>query len=182
MNNPSDNWNTTKNLLVKNSPAPSMPDPNRQTALENLARRYRRFSIFGAICAPLSLMWLRMPSDFIFYFNGYNMNPWITVLFILYFSVCSLIDYRFYVMISEIDPASMPVAEVLRRALRCRKMHLYSIMCIAPVALFFISSIIYFGHGDSYFIAGILCGAILGLAIGLRQLTLFLKDYHDICR
>lgn len=182
MNNLSDNWNTTKTLLDKNSPAPSMPDPDRRTALENLARRYRRFSILGAVSAPLSLMWLRMPSDFAFYFNGYNMNPWITVFLILYFTVCSLIDYRFYIMISGIDPVSMPVAEVLRKTIRCRKLHLYSIMYVAPVALFFISGIIYLGHGDSYFVAGVLCGAILGLAIGLRQLMLFLNDYRDICR
>lgn len=174
-------WNTTKSLLDRNSSQPRIPDMRRRTALENLARRYRRFSILGIVMVPVSFSWVRLP-ELQLMWGPHDMRLWLIIFLAFYFGVISVVDHRLCSLVSRIDPVSMPVAEVVRRAMRVRRMHLLSIVCIAPFALLFIGVMIYIVRGNIYFLGGVVCGALTGLAVGIHQLYCFLNDYHDITR
>lgn len=147
----------------------------RLTALQRLARRYRRFSTMAfvfSVCMP-TMMFNR-------FYEG-DVRIALTCYATLCFLLCGFIDFRLYRGVSSIDCATMPVAEVLRRAVLYRKRHLQSIVLLFPLAILLIGGMIYFnGIDDRYFIIGLFCGAAVGIAIGLRELLAFLSDYKEI--
>lgn len=145
----------------------------RLTSLEKLARRYRRFCILAVCLIPLNINIL---SDI---FPAEAM----TLLTICY-SVCLLAsagaDFMLYKGIRGIDCGTMPVIEVMRRALKCRKRHLQSIMILAPMALATVGLTAYFATSDPYMIGGIIGGAVIGLIIGTLQFRKFMRDYREV--
>lgn len=148
---------------------------HRRTALENLARRYRSFSIIGFVMAIVSVQWYRCP---IFE----DLRGAIAITFIAYFLICGIIDTIFYRMIRTIDVTEMTVSEVASRALHCRKRHLQAIAILFPLAIAIIGLMAYIGSGDKYFLIGMGAGAAVGLAIGINQLRNFLHDYRTLTR
>lgn len=145
----------------------------RLTSLEKLARRYRRFCIFAICMIPLNVNIIA------------NIFPDESMMWLaLCYSVCLLssavVDFLLYKGIRGINCRTMSVIEVARRALKCRKRHLQSIMVLAPMAFATVGLTAYFATSDSYMIAGIIVGAAVGLILGSLQLREFMRDYREV--
>lgn len=146
----------------------------RSTALDNLANRYRRFSRLGVVMALFSIVYILNPAF---------PSPWNIILgvyLIFFFALCSLMDYRLYQEVSEIDIVDMGVEQVAVRALKCRRHHHISMIILMPLAFIFVGSMMILFRNDVYMIAAMCVGLVLGLAIGLYQYFRFMADYRRL--
>lgn len=75
---------------------------------------------------------------------------------------------------------SMAVGEVSRLATFYRKRHLQFMIILIPIAIALLGSFIYVMVDNIYFIYGVICGAVIGLAIGIFQFMEFMADYRDV--
>ncbi|MDE5871288.1 MAG: hypothetical protein K2H22_05065 [Muribaculaceae bacterium] len=148
----------------------------RKTALQNLADRYKRFSIMGVILIMLSLSYCFNPNIFP---GDLRWRIITSVAFALYAFTASVMDRWLYNGVKSIDVITMPVAEVIRKALFYKKRHLQFIAVLLPFVLAIIGAIAWKGD-NIYFRLGILVGFIAGTAIGIFQLMNFLADYRVI--
>lgn len=149
-------------------------DDRRRTALDRLARRYRWFAtmalLLSAYC-PLTLCR---------YIDDYTLRPVSMIAFAAYLLVCSAMDWYLYHAIRAIDVASMPVGEVLSRAMHCRKRHLQFVCVLVPCATALLGLVFYGMGTNPYILWGMITGALVGLAVGTIQLRRFLSDYRSI--
>ncbi|MDE7345835.1 MAG: hypothetical protein K2N48_03730 [Muribaculaceae bacterium] len=148
----------------------------RKTALQNLAERYKKFSVMGFVLIMLSMSYIFNP----------NLMPgnikWrigIGIAFALYALTASVMDRWLYNGIRSIDVVTMPVKEVIRKALFYKKRHLQFIAVLLPFVLAIIAAFAWKGD-NIYFRLGILVGFIAGTAIGIFHLMNFLADYRAI--
>lgn len=177
MNDLRKDWQNANVSLQGNHDAyDSIINGKRKTALDSLAERYRRFSNMAIVLILLSFTWIFNPSMF-------PLNPTLRIVigiaFALYALTCSLMDRWLYLGIRSFDIAAMPVSEVVRKALFYRKRHLQFIAILIPIVMAIIC-VMAWNMDSLYFRLGIVCGFILGTAIGLRQLFAFLADYRAI--
>ncbi len=150
----------------------------KETALERLAARYRRFSTLGIVCMVL---WTIVPFSHIF--EGVGPIKWALFgVFIFYFALCSVIDYSLYRGVTSIDCFTMTVKEVAEKALLFRKRHLQSMILLIPFALATVGLMAYCFKAEPYMIYGIMAGAALGVVIGYRQFREFMNEYRIITR
>lgn len=162
------NWHSAKNNI--NPCTSPQPGGKRETSLQRLAKEYRRFQIFGAImmlCGPMLL---------------YNVGARSILLLVGYALLLgggSLVDHYLSLSIKRIDVASMPLKEVLRRTLNCRKIHLWWVALALPMGIFWCAMLAYTMSADSYFIAGIYIGGTCGLVVGLHVLIRFMHTYRE---
>ncbi len=148
----------------------------RKTALMMLARRYRRFMTVEVIMMVYSVILFFNPAIM-------DLNPaWvryaIPVIFFFLFIISFLLDWRLMTLVESIDVLRMPTSEVIARSLGCRRLHIRSIIVMFPMA---IAVVLLLGWGmrdNVYMVAGIACGFVVGLCIGLLQLSRFLSDYR----
>lgn len=152
-------------------------DGKRQTALQRLAKRYKRFSdmalIFILMCIPLGMNGV-LPA---------GATKWCLVVFYgVMMLVSSTMDRWLYIGISSIDVAAMPVSEVIRLATFYRKRHLQFVMILLPMAFIFIGGMIWLAiyNNATYYLGGMFAGAVIGFIIGLRELRKFMDDYREI--
>ncbi|MDE6547885.1 MAG: hypothetical protein K2L22_02710 [Muribaculaceae bacterium] len=148
----------------------------RKTALQNLADRYKRFSILGVCLIMLSLSYCFNPNIFP---GELKWRIIISVAFALYALTASVMDCWLYNGIRSIDVVTMPVAEVIRKAMFYKKRHMQFIAVLLPFVLAIIGVIAWKGD-NIYFRLGIIVGFISGTAIGVFQLMNFLADYRAI--
>ncbi len=148
----------------------------RKTVLENLAERYRRFSNIAIMLILLSLTWMFNPSLFP---DNHRLRVIVGVAFAIYALIGSIMDRWLYQGIKSIDVFTMPVSEVIRKALFYRKRHLQFIAILLPIVLAIIG-VMAWSMDNLYFRLGILVGFIAGVAIGVRQLLAFLADYRAV--
>lgn len=154
----------------------SMYKERKETALERLATRYRRFSTLGMVMVICSVGWAFGPIDFVFP----NARIFLSLLMMVYFATCSSIDYWFYKGVSSIDCYRMSVSEVIDKALYYKKKHLQSILFLLPFAFIVIGAMAYCLSSDKYILLGMAAGAIFGLLIGYRQYREFMSEYRII--
>lgn len=145
-------------------------DSRRRTALERLARRYLRFSLFALLIAGYMPMTLARYVD----------STPLIISFAAYLLICSAIDYYLYRHVQAIDVAEMPVGEVLERAMYCRKRHLQFVAALLPCAFTLLGWMAWCVSGNVYMLAGMATGAVLGLIVGTTVLRRFLADYRDL--
>lgn len=170
-------WQNANVSLNQNSNAyDSIINGKRRTALENLAERYRRFSNIALMLILLSFTWIFNPNMFP---ENHRLSIAVGVSFAIYALIGSIMDRWLYQGIRSIDVVTMPVAEVIRKALFYRKRHLQFIAILLPIVLAIIG-VMAWSMDNLYFRLGILVGFIAGTAIGLRQLMAFLADYRTI--
>ena len=148
----------------------------RKTALQNLAERYKRFSIMGIVLIMLSASYCFNPNIFP---GDFRWRIFMGVAFGIYALIASLMDLWLYNGIQSIDVVKMPVTEVIRKALFYKKRHLQFIAVLLPIVLGIIGAIAW-KSDNIYFRLGILFGFIGGSAIGVFQLLNFLSDYRAI--
>ena len=146
----------------------------KKTALMRLANRYKRFHYLSLIMAAASLIWTGSPL-----FPG-KYKIALCIYMVAYFLICSLVDWWLYMQISSIDVLRMQTMTVIKKTMNCRKRHLQSILFLIPLALGLMALYFFSFGGDEYILFGILGGFIIGLVIGLRQLSEFLNDYKAI--
>ena len=148
----------------------------RHTALENLAERYRRFSNIALVLILLSFSWIFNPEMFP---DNHRLSIAVGISFAVYALIASIMDRWLYQGIRGIDVVTMPVSEVIHKALFYRKRHLQFIAILLPIVLSIIG-VMAWSMDNLYFRLGIVVGFIAGVAIGLRQLLAFLADYRAI--
>jgi len=147
---------------------------NRQTTVERLAARYRRFSIFSLAAIPLGVSFM-MPQ-----LSQFS-DTWIlTVIYVLILATCSATDLWFYHQIKAIDCIRQPVSMVNARAMRCRRLHLRFVAAGLPVVI-----VLMLGGGwvlfhDIYTVVSMGVGMAIGGLIGLRFLLKFMRDYRAL--
>lgn len=148
---------------------------NKETALEQLARKYKRFSrlglIMGIMCCCYMLPNMAFPE---------HLRIWITLSFCTYFLIASAMDYWLYKGVSAIDCFTMTVSDVAEKAMYYKRKHLQFIAMLLPMAFAVIGLIIYAGGGNKYLIAGVLFGALVGGCIGYRQYLDFMGEYKKL--
>lgn len=162
------------------APAPdefeTMYRRKKETALERLAKKYQRFSRLGLMMGIISCFYL-LPNTLF----PTNMRIFIATFFTLYFCICSVMDYWLYKGVGSINCFTMTVKEVAEKAMYYKRKHLQFIMILLPLAILYIALLVYASEGNTYFIAGIAFGAIVGAAIGYRQYLDFMAQYKDLC-
>lgn len=170
-----DAWNNTKFRENPQKLINAIIEGRQRTSLENLARRYRRFSIFALIFVfygPFTILSDIFPD---------TSGAWLLAIGMsIFFATASVMDYWLYSGIKSIDCATMTVQEVVHKAMFYRKRHLQFIAILVPGCLTIIGCMAYMGSGNKYFIYGIVFGFILGLSIGLTKLMQFMSDYKKI--
>lgn len=151
----------------------------KQTALESLIERYKRFSRLGLILAfvtPMNLFFILIRQT--------NIGVIATVLFtifgILFFLLASFMDRWLALGISQIDLSEMSVSDVCRMAFYYRKKHFQCIAILLPLAIIYIGLMAWAFSSQEYTLYGIAIGAVVGLLIGSLQLRKFLDEYRGI--
>lgn len=148
----------------------------RRTALQNLALRYKRFSIFSLIMI-ISCPVLLGLSDIL----PDTTAKWIVLALMgVYFLTVSIMDNWLYEGVKSIDCVTMPVTEVISKAAYYRAWHLKFVMILIPVALLILGGLAWVATSDRYFLMGMAAGALVGIALGTRQFRKFMADYRDI--
>lgn len=145
----------------------------RLTSLEKLARRYRYFCIFAVCMIPIGI------NIIVNIFPNESMM-WLALCYSACLLSSAVTDFLLYKGIRGINCRTMPVIEVARRALKCRKRHLQSILILAPMAFATVGLTVYFADLDPYMIAGIIVGGAFGLIAGTFQLKKFMRDYREV--
>lgn len=153
--------------------------PRRQTALQQLIERYKRFSRFALImagCMPLSFFnILRSNSD-----ASLGQISAISVYIIVYCLIASIMDRWIARGLSTINLAEMPAVEVFRRALFYRKRHFQFMAVLMPMCLILLGWIVWLFSDDEYFLYGVATGAAIGVVIGVIILSRFLREYKEL--
>lgn len=148
---------------------------NKETALERLALKYKRFSRFALIMMAVCGLYL-VPNHL---FPG-PLRIWVSLGFALYMGTCSCMDYWLYKGVSSIDCYTMTVSEVVRKAMYYRRKHLQFIAILLPWVLGLIVLLAYVTGFDRYVMYGIIAGGLIGAAIGYRKYLEFMDEYKQI--
>lgn len=150
------------------------PDDPRRTALERLSARYRRFSIVAMAMALVSVLYIFTD---VFPERYRMLNSCVSCCFFL---VCSIMDYSLMRNISMINVISMPVAEVCRMSQEFRRRHHMFMIVTIPMAISVVGLIILANIDNKYMLYAIGVGFAVGLACGLQQYIMFMRDYRQI--
>lgn len=173
-------WEEASRKLYRPTPEEfeNMYREKKETALECLATKYRRFSTMGLVMTVVSVFWMFSPAQL----PAPPMKFVMAIVMMLYFATCSSIDWWLYKGVSSINCFDMSVSEVVDKALYYRKKHLQSIMFLIPFAVIVFGVMIFSFDADQYIIYGMAAGLIIGLALGYRQFREFMEEYKKISR
>ncbi|MDE5807887.1 MAG: hypothetical protein K2H76_07190 [Muribaculaceae bacterium] len=173
-------WAEASRKMYKPTPEEfeNMYREKKETALERLATKYRRFSTMGFVMAIVSVFWMFSPT----HLADTSLKFVMSIVLMLYFATCSSIDWWLYRGVSSINCFDMSVSEVVSKALYYRKKHLQSIMFLIPFAVVVFGVMIYSFNADRFIIYGMAAGLILGLALGYRQFREFMDEYKVISK
>ncbi len=148
---------------------------NKETALESLALKYRRFSRM-AFMLMIACSFYMLPNQL---FTG-NLRIWVALGFAVYAGTCSCMDYWLYKGVSSIDCYTMTVSEVVGKAMYYRRKHLLFIAILLPWVFSLIAFMAYASDFNKYFTYGMIIGAVAGIAIGYKKYLEFMAEYRKI--
>lgn len=173
-------WDEAARKIYRPNPEEfeTMYKTKKVTALDALARRYRRFSRFGFLMIPVSLLWMFGH----FPFENPDMRYVCGVVMMVYFGICGFLDRWLCEGILSIDCYTMTVSEVIQKALYYRKRHLQMIMFLLPFAFLTLGLLAYSLRTDVYILYGMAGGFVVGIILGSIQLHKFMKEYEVISR
>lgn len=161
-------WQSAKDNI--NTGFGEQPDNSRKTALQRLGDQYRRFSIFAIIMLFIG------PN--VLYSAGAK-SIWLIVGFVIILGGSSIVDHYLANSIRAINLSKMPVTEVLARIMKCRKIHLWTVVINLPLVIFWCAAMAYTMKADFYFVSGVCAGGLIGLILGIHTLMRFLRDYRE---
>lgn len=151
--------------------------PGCKTSLDRLMLRYKGFAAMSATMTVLTGVLLIIASAESI---EIPVPLWLWICFEAYFLTAAVMDYWLAYRIGAIDCTVMTVDDVLRKTMYCRKKHLQFIVILLPMALALFAGMIYSFNADMAIIYGMIAGFLIGLGIGLKKLSDFLKDYRRI--
>lgn len=149
-------------------------DGKRLTALQSLARRYKRFSIIALAVIPCSLGMLNLR------FMTERTRLILVIGYAVFMFISSVMDSWLSRGISSIDCSRMSVSEVARKAMFYRKRHLQFMMILLPIAFALVGYIIFNSIANVYLCVGLIVGVLFGGAVGLRGFFDFMADYRTL--
>lgn len=175
IDNLKENWERSNAALERGNVQRKTVDVHRKTTLQRLASRYRRTAILSLVC----LSWI-MP----LYSRLSEDNPGLSLFYPLvmaaFFLIAAGMDYWLYRGVQGIDCASMTVETVLKKVYLYRKRHIQFIFILMPIALVVIYLMLAMFNFEKYTLLGAACGFMVGLAVGLKILFDFMRDYKQV--
>lgn len=147
----------------------------KETALEKLALKYKRFSCLGLAMMFVSCCYM-LPNHLF----ASELRIWVSLSLIMYFGMCSAMDYWLYKGISSIDCLTMTVKDVAEKAMYYKRWHLIFMAILLPCALAVFGLLVYAAGFDKYLTIGVIAGGIIGLALGYRQFLDFMSEYRKL--
>lgn len=153
--------------------------PHRQTTLQRLIRRYKRFSRIAfimALCSPLYV--------FLLLRDNTTASMWqitsVTIFMMIYFITVSIMDSWIARGLSSINIMEETVSEVCHQAFFYRKRHFQFIAVLIPMGLMILGSLAWLFSDNRYILNGMVSGAIIGAVVAIFVLRRFLKEYRDL--
>ena len=173
-------WEEASRKMYRPTPAEfeNMYREKKETALTNLAKRYKRFSTVGLAMILCAFGWLCAQNPIIPNRMRYIVVP----VLMLYFATCSIWDWWLYKGVSSIDCFTMSVSEVIDKALYYRKKHLQSMMLLVPFAIIVVGLMAYSFINDRYILIGMCTGGLIGLLVGYRAFREFMDEYRTVTK
>lgn len=162
--------------LLDSALSPEILRGKRKTALTRLADRYRRFYTIAFVFAGISLMWTTNP---IF---DENVRVPMSIFLVVFFLACGVMDWHLCNKVRDIDIYRMPTAEIIGRAMDCRKLHLQCVMVLMPFAIGFVGFMIWLFSKELPALVGVCLGALVGGVIGTMKFREFMCDYKALRR
>lgn len=143
------------------------------TSLDRLARKYLAFSILSF---TMIWVWIMIGINGI---DDINFHTSTVVALCLYFLTASTMDAWLWWKIKALDPSTMQVDTFNRSLLRYRRIHHIFMAILIPMAMALITLILLEFPHDPYFIAGVVSGQIIGVAIAITQYLRFMHLYRE---
>lgn len=173
-----DTWREAANRLQAIAPidCETMFRRKKETALEQLARKYLRFSRFSLVMGPVTLA--MFVNNHIF--TSTTMTLIVSLCFLAFFAICSAMDYWLYKGVSQIDCYTMTVKAVSDRALYYKRKHHLFIAILMPLMLSIVALMAYACNFDRYIVVAMIAGAIIGATIGFWQYLDFMSLFRAI--
>lgn len=169
------NWESSNAALEGRNLPRQTVDVRRKTTLQRLASRYRRMAFLSLVC----LSWI-MP----LYFRLSEENPdtplFYPLVMVAFFLIAAGMDYWLCRGIQSIDCATMSVETVLKKVYFYRKRHIQFIFILMPIALLIVYLMLAMFNFEKYALLGAACGFMVGLALGLKILFDFMRDYKQV--
>ncbi len=142
----------------------------RQTSLDTLERHYRCLATAAPLLAVGTAICL----------TDLTGNAWMTTAFVFFIVLAGAMDLGLLRRVRRIRPSEMPVGEVAREAAECRHRHHLCQLILIPCALLLIGWLAASMIDEWDVLAGIACGAAVGLTIGLLQYRKMMKAYKKL--
>ena len=103
------------------------------------------------------------------------------IIYVVCFALFEIfVDFYLMIRLKRMDIYTSTVKEISNYSTRCWKIHKIAIFIGLPIAL---GGVILIGialNANSFMIAGMICGGIVGLLIGLKQLREFISCYREL--
>ena len=169
-------WLDTRTRLERiekqlNSDNGSRFNCNRRTSLDNLINRYKTFACIS-FCMPICMLgWFK--SDHIS--TPYNLI--IPCMMAVYFYIAALMDIYLMRGLKRINLNTMSVSTVCSLVSKYKRIHHICMIVLIPICIIIIELILTAFISNTYMIAGVIAGALVGLAIGIVQYHRFMSDY-----
>lgn len=162
--------------LLDSALSPEILRGERKTALTRLADRYRRFYTIAFAFAGISLVWTSNPV-----FDEAVRLP-MSVFLVVYFLARGIMDWHLNNKVRDIDIYRMSTAEVIGRAMDCRKLHLQCMIVLMPFAIGFIGFMIWLFSKELPALIGVCLGVLFGGVFGAMKFREFMRDYKTLGR
>lgn len=146
----------------------------RQTSLERLRRRYRRF--VGIACAMLAFDILFLKMEII----PDNWRIPLVILLDFYFIVCGCMDFWLYTQTGKIDVFTMSVREIASIAIMSRKRHHQFMFALIPFAICILIVFAFILADDRSAQIGAIAGGLIGGGAGFVVYRRMMRDYKII--
>lgn len=169
-------WRETGDAMGNDAPNPDDLD-KKKTALDNLRDRYKSFWVmalalgFGFGTFMIFRNIIDIESD---------LGLPLALSYWMYFMICFGMDCWLWNGVRKINPVTMSVSEVASKALFYHKRHLQFMCVLLPLAVALVGFTAYAFRASSYFVYGIIAGAVIGAIMGIIQFRRFMASYRQL--
>lgn len=146
-----------------------------KTAREKLMVKYRIFIILACVMIIyIGLMVAYMPNTV----EKYRVPVFIYCC--VFFLFEALVDTYLLSKVKKIDVYNSTIMEIARQSIRNWKIHKIAVFIGFPMAVGAIILLALLMNADSFALSGLCVGALIGFALGIRQLYRFMQYYRQM--